>query len=536
MSRRTKVLYLSFLVAFGIVFSGFVVQAACVEVYNQNPRLISSYDKNQDQMIDNEERDQVLLDWPEKISNEQLLSLLTFWRNQCQIPKTISCQQEYGSDYWCGDKAIWTKECQDKGSIINLPGGAYCQASDGKLYTSCVTCSEPSITVTSPNGGEVWEVGKSYNITWTSSLVDKVEIDLYKGNSLYKILASVPSDATNNTYSWTIPSDISPGDDYKIGVLLSAGCRTSADRGLYCVYPAKVVIDLSDNYFRIVEGCLQHGESSKDSKAKCCDNLALKEDLWSLSSRQLFTCCQATECAQDGVCVAAGKEFPAWNKKCENGKLVNLIECTDSDKGLNYYEKGKCIDGLQAPETNPLWDFCGTDGTTLNEVYCGQRYTKTELQCNYATFKCLYGCKDGACVREAPQNDPVSGTLSVSSARVKVGEKIILTVTGKDNDGLQKLWAYYHWKWHSASVQGTDFSYDFTFSESRPGVYYYRGYIFGTKLDGSLDRTWAEPRTIRVSVTRDEQVLNLEDLSSMLASIQVAIQDLFEALKNLKKE
>ena len=47
----------------------------------------------------------------------------------------------------------------------------------------------PAITVTSPNGGESWEVGSVHNITWTSAgAVGNVMIDY----------------STNNGSTWTI--------------------------------------------------------------------------------------------------------------------------------------------------------------------------------------------------------------------------------------------------------------------------------------------------------------------------------------------
>ena len=63
-----------------------------------------------------------------------------------------------------------------------------------------------SITVTSPNGGEIWQVGCSYNITWTSTGVSNVKIEYSSnnGSSWNTIVSSYQ--ASNNFYSWTIPN------------------------------------------------------------------------------------------------------------------------------------------------------------------------------------------------------------------------------------------------------------------------------------------------------------------------------------------
>jgi hypothetical protein len=107
--------------------------------------------------------------------------------------------------------------------------------------------TKPSITVVSPNGREVYSIGKIIPVTWkysgnipTSWAQDNVGnpqviIDLYRGNGVFvKNLTStyggVPS------YPFDITSDIQPGNDYKIRVW------TYSDQGY---------MDESNNYFTI---------------------------------------------------------------------------------------------------------------------------------------------------------------------------------------------------------------------------------------------------------------------------------------------
>ena len=42
-----------------------------------------------------------------------------------------------------------------------------------------------SITITSPNGGEQWEAGKTYDITWESTGVEKIDAGLLVYDSNY---------------------------------------------------------------------------------------------------------------------------------------------------------------------------------------------------------------------------------------------------------------------------------------------------------------------------------------------------------------
>ncbi len=91
----------------------------------------------------------------------------------------------------------------------------------------------PSVTVTSPNGGEVWYRGGTYEIRWESEEGGTVDIDLYKGGSLYR--AVVWGTTNDGSYEWTVPTDVAVGSDYRVKV-------TSAS-----------VFDYSDGYFAIGE-------------------------------------------------------------------------------------------------------------------------------------------------------------------------------------------------------------------------------------------------------------------------------------------
>jgi peptidoglycan hydrolase-like protein with peptidoglycan-binding domain len=94
----------------------------------------------------------------------------------------------------------------------------------------------PTITVTSPNGGENYTVGNTANITWTSknltTAVDVYYWNMVTGNVPQPIAKSVPN---TGSYSWQIPSSLSPGS-YKMYVTWAGGEKVS---------------DTSDNNFTI---------------------------------------------------------------------------------------------------------------------------------------------------------------------------------------------------------------------------------------------------------------------------------------------
>lgn len=103
-----------------------------------------------------------------------------------------------------------------------------------------------SILVSSPVGGEKWEVGESYGIKWSTanySPNDKVEIKLlnmrYEGDSYNQAETSITTADNSGTYNWKIPETLNNkellGSLYKISV--STGESS----------------DSSDNYFTITK-------------------------------------------------------------------------------------------------------------------------------------------------------------------------------------------------------------------------------------------------------------------------------------------
>jgi hypothetical protein len=72
-----------------------------------------------------------------------------------------------------------------------------------------------AITVTSPNGGEQWKTGSTYNIAWTSEgITGDVIIDLYRGDSFDLNISTVPME--QGSFTWNIHGNLAIGDDYKI--------------------------------------------------------------------------------------------------------------------------------------------------------------------------------------------------------------------------------------------------------------------------------------------------------------------------------
>ncbi len=94
----------------------------------------------------------------------------------------------------------------------------------------------PSITVSTPDGGETWPVGGTRDITWASVGISEVNLELSSngGTSWQEIESHVPS--TPSTYTWTIPD------------LQSTDCIIKVSDPAY-----PDIFDVSDNAFTITQ-------------------------------------------------------------------------------------------------------------------------------------------------------------------------------------------------------------------------------------------------------------------------------------------
>ena len=74
-----------------------------------------------------------------------------------------------------------------------------------------------TLEVTSPNGGESWDAGSTYSITWDKGNAGSyAKIYLYNSGSLNRTISSYTSN--DGSYSWAIPSTQSGSSKYKIRV------------------------------------------------------------------------------------------------------------------------------------------------------------------------------------------------------------------------------------------------------------------------------------------------------------------------------
>jgi photosystem II stability/assembly factor-like uncharacterized protein len=113
--------------------------------------------------------------------------------------------------------------------ITDLDNSSVFDSSDNTF-----TIKLSSIAVTSPNGGELWKVGTSHNITWTSDSVTTIKIDYSTDNGLSWQTITNSTAASIGSYNWTIP--FTPSAQCKVRLI---------DNSI------PIVIDSSNNVFTI---------------------------------------------------------------------------------------------------------------------------------------------------------------------------------------------------------------------------------------------------------------------------------------------
>lgn len=95
--------------------------------------------------------------------------------------------------------------------------------------------AQPQITVLQPNGGEVWQIGSTYEITWNSvEYTGLIDIFLILQGQELSLAESQPD---NGSWNWTIADFLEPGSSYSIRVSAASG----------------TIEDDSDDYFTIIQ-------------------------------------------------------------------------------------------------------------------------------------------------------------------------------------------------------------------------------------------------------------------------------------------
>jgi len=124
-------------------------------------------------------------------------------------------------------------EGQTLSGYWNWPNGV-----KGGTFSITMSGTEaPTITVTSPNGGEEWQAGTTQTIQWsyTGNLGPGVEIEIFNSSGPVQTFTyvSIGSDGSGS-YQWLIPENLASGTDYQVKITI-IGSAYSDTSGYYTI-------------------------------------------------------------------------------------------------------------------------------------------------------------------------------------------------------------------------------------------------------------------------------------------------------------
>ncbi|MFH0734579.1 MAG: T9SS type A sorting domain-containing protein [bacterium] len=140
------------------------------------------------------------------------------------IKWTCSYQTNVKIDYTTNNGTDWTNIVESISSTLGqyswlIPNtiSSYCKIriydiSDSQVVDesdNVFSICQPSIQLTSPNGGEYWRAGTNHNVTWASSYISKVKIEYSVDNGVVWAQIIDNIDGSLGTYNWTIPDTTS---------------------------------------------------------------------------------------------------------------------------------------------------------------------------------------------------------------------------------------------------------------------------------------------------------------------------------------
>ncbi|MCX6583459.1 MAG: carboxypeptidase regulatory-like domain-containing protein [Candidatus Aminicenantes bacterium] len=211
-----------------------------------------------------------------------------------------------------------------------------------------------AITLNYPVAADVWQVKRSYDITWGSSGINDIKIELYKGAALNTVI-SESTPAAAGKFTWTVPANQAPGSDYKIKI-------SSVDAGIN-------LSDIGKSPFSIAAYKNTPADFDGDGKA---------DIIWRYYGAGGYNCLWTTGLAQESPAINDPRLAPQaaliQDETDTDNKIVGSGDFNNDGKedilwrnktdGANFIwtMNGTTYAGTaQLPaETDLSWDICGT--------------------------------------------------------------------------------------------------------------------------------------------------------------------------------
>jgi hypothetical protein len=202
--------------------------------------------------------------------------------------------------YLLDNNALLVEESKPALAVNDYTAFLIWRGANGKLKMETYTYGSvtPTITVTSPNGGELWEVNSTHNFTWSSTgTVGNVKIEYSTDNgTTWKNVVS--STANDESYSWKVPNTISSQCLVKIKEA-SDGDPSDTSDSTFSIVPANSLTELSLSRTQFTFGYVQGG-ATPQSQSFIVSNTGNGTSNWSVSPSSSWMNCDPTSGIDSG--------------------------------------------------------------------------------------------------------------------------------------------------------------------------------------------------------------------------------------------
>lgn len=135
----------------------------------------------------------------------------------------------------------WTvPEIESTGCVVRISSNDVPGINDVSDAPFIVTFA-PSITITSPNGGEAWIAGTQHDITWTSTNVASVNIEYSTEDQTWTQIAA-GLDAGTGAYTWTVPDTPTSYSSIRITSVDNAEIYDVSDDSFAILPPPSIIV------------------------------------------------------------------------------------------------------------------------------------------------------------------------------------------------------------------------------------------------------------------------------------------------------
>ena len=202
--------------------------------------------------------------------------------------------------YLLDNNALLVKDSKPALAVNDYTAFLIWRGSNGKLKMETYDYGTvtPTITVTSPNGGELWEVNSTKNFTWSSTGTVgnvKIEYSIDNGSTWKNVVSSTTND---ESYSWKVANTTSSQCLVKISEA-SHGDPSDTSDSTFSIVPANSLTELSLSRTKFNFGYVRGGNTPQ-SQSFLVSNTGSGTSNWSVSPSSGWINCDPTSGTDSG--------------------------------------------------------------------------------------------------------------------------------------------------------------------------------------------------------------------------------------------